>query len=78
MKYVPAAALLLVGIAVIGVGIVLMFKHQQYEADFQNHLLSEFHGDYRWRSIGDDHAGLGAVVVGAVMMAVSAMLARRT
>jgi drug/metabolite transporter (DMT)-like permease len=78
MKQVPAVALLLVGIGVIVVGVVLMFKHQQYEADFQNHLLSEFHGDYRWRSIGDDHAGLGAVVVGALMMTVSAVVARRT
>jgi drug/metabolite transporter (DMT)-like permease len=69
---------LYVGIVVIVVGVVLMFMHQHYEADFQNHLLERFGRDYHWRSIGDTYTGLGAVVVGALMMAVSALAFRRS
>jgi hypothetical protein len=32
---------------------------------------------YHWRSIGDTYTGLGAVAVGALMMAASAVLARK-
>jgi hypothetical protein len=76
MKRFSQAALMLVGFGVIVAGVVLMFKHQEYEVAFQNHLLSEFHGDYHWRSIGDAYTGIGAIVVGASMMAVSAVVAR--
>jgi uncharacterized membrane protein len=77
MKRITEAALLVVGFGVIVIGIVLMFMHQDYEADFQKQLLHEFHTDYHWRSIGDTYAGLGALAVGALMMAASAVLARK-
>ena len=72
MKRITEAALLVVGFGVIVIGIVLMFMHQDYEADFQKQLLHEFHTDYHWRSIGDTYTGLGAL-----MMAASAVLARK-
>jgi drug/metabolite transporter (DMT)-like permease len=77
MKQFSEAALLVVGFGVIVIGVVLMFTHQSYEASFQNHLLDRFDKDYHWRSIGDTYTGLGAVAVGALMMAASAVLARR-
>jgi uncharacterized membrane protein len=77
MKQYTEAALLVVGFGVIVIGIVLMFTHQAYEANFQNHLLDKFDKDYHWRSIGDSYTGLGALAVGALMMAASAVLARR-
>ncbi len=76
MRRFAEGALLVVGFGVIIIGIMLMFKHQEYEANFQNHLLSEFHNEYHWRSVGDTYTGVSAIVVGALMMAVSAVTAR--
>jgi hypothetical protein len=73
MKQFTEAALPVVGLGVIVIGVVLMFTHQAYEANFQNHLLDKFDKDYHWRSIGDSYTGLGAL-----MMAASAVLARKT
>jgi drug/metabolite transporter (DMT)-like permease len=76
MKRFSQAALMVVGFGVIVAGVLLIFRHEDYEVAFQNHLLSEFHGDYHWRSIGNAYTGIGAIVVGALMMAVSAVVAR--
>ncbi|MCP3440389.1 hypothetical protein [Bradyrhizobium sp. CCGUVB14] len=76
MKITAQVALMIMGIAVIVVGVVLMFRHQSQEAMFQDHLLAVFNTDYHWRSIGDAYSGIAAVAVGAVMMAVSALAAR--
>ena len=76
MKQFSQGALLVVGFGLVVVGVMLMFRHQEHQATFQNHLLSEFHGDYHWRSIGDPYIGLGAAAVGALTMAVGAVVAR--
>ena len=77
MKRLAEGALLGVGFCVIVVGLVLMFKHQILQAKFQNHLLSVFNADYKWHSIGEDYAGVATAIVGALMMAFSAVVARR-
>ena len=77
MRRYTEVALLVAGFGVIVIGISLMFTHQAYEVEFQKQLLGEFHKDYHWRSVGDSYTGLGAVAIGALMMAASAVLARK-
>jgi hypothetical protein len=72
MKDFSQGALLVVGIGLTVVGVVLMFTHQYYEANFQSYLLHEFHDNYHWRSFGDAYFGVSAIVVGGVMMAIVA------
>lgn len=76
MKLWSQIALVIVGISVIIVGVVLMFKHQAYENAFQHHLLAAFGHDYHWRSVGDAYTGIAAVTVGALMMTAAAIMAR--
>lgn len=72
----PVAGLMLMGIAVITIGGVLMFCQQAQEAHFQELLLSKFGHDYHWRSVGGTYTGLGALVVGALMMVLAALSPR--
>ena len=76
MKEFSQGAVLVAEIGLIVAGVVLMFMHQSYEATFQGYLLHEFHDNYHWRSFGDAYYGVSAIVVGAVMMAVAAIVAR--
>jgi hypothetical protein len=76
MKEYSQAALLVVGIGVIGAGFTLMFLHQSNEFEFQKSLLAVFRTDFHWRSIGTPYGGIAAVIVGAVMVAVAAITAR--
>jgi uncharacterized protein YjeT (DUF2065 family) len=74
MRQYSEAALLVAGIALVVVGAVLMFMHQDYEANFQQHLLDKFGPDYHWRSVGGAYFGLGAIIVGAFLMTASALV----
>ena len=76
MKEFSQGAVLVAGIGLVVAGVVLMFTHQSYEATFQGYLLYEFHDNYHWRSVGDAYFGVSAIVVGGVMMAVAAIVAR--
>jgi ABC-type phosphate transport system permease subunit len=76
MKELSLGSLLVVGIGLTIVGVVLMFTHQYYQANFQGYLLHEFHDNYHWRSFGDAYYGVSAIVVGGVMVAVAAIVAR--
>jgi uncharacterized protein YjeT (DUF2065 family) len=74
MRQYSEAALLVAGIALVVVGAVLMFMHQDHEANFQQHLLDKFGPDYHWRSVGGAYFGLGAIIVGAFLMTASALV----
>lgn len=76
MKGFSQGALLGAGVVLIIVGVVLMFTHQNHEVAFQNHLLDKYNDNYHWRSVGDAYFGVSAIVVGGVMMAVAAVVAR--
>ena len=76
MKGFSQGALLGAGVVLIIVGVVLMFTHQTQEVAFQHHLLDKYNDNYHWRSVGDAYFGVSAVVVGGVMMAVAAIVAR--
>lgn len=74
MKRLSEFALLAGGVALMVVGGVLMFMHQYYETNFQAKLLETFGQEYHWRPMGDASFGVSAIVVGALMVAVSAIL----
>jgi ABC-type phosphate transport system permease subunit len=74
MKRLSEFVLLAAGLALIVVGVRLMFDHQEAEVAFQQNLLEVFEKDYHWRSIGDANFGVSAIVVGALMVTVSATL----
>lgn len=76
MKRFSQFALMAVGLGVIITGLWLMHEHQANEFDFQKRLLNYMTTEYHWRSIGVAYGGIAAVVVGAVMMAVAAIVAR--
>lgn len=83
MRRFSEGALLVVGVLVVAAGVTLMFGYPMAELKFQHHLLDVFQKDYHWdhwRSIGEHYtgfAGLGAVIVGALMMALAAFLVPR-
>jgi hypothetical protein len=77
-KPLSQITLMAVGLGVIVVGLVLMFKHQSQQVMFQNNLLAVLKTDYHWLSIGDTYTGIAVVAVGAVMMAISAIVAARS
>ncbi len=74
MKRLSEFVLLAAGLALIVVGVRLMFDHQEADAAFQQSLLKVFGQDYQWRSIGDANFGVSAIVVGALMLTASAIL----
>jgi multisubunit Na+/H+ antiporter MnhB subunit len=76
MKEFSQGALLAAGVGVIVAGLVLMFMHQNHEVAFQLHLLDKYNDNYHWRSVGDAYFGVSAIVVGGVMMAAAAIVAR--
>ena len=76
MKQFSQGALLAAGVGLIVAGLVLMFTHQSQEVAFQNHLLDKYNDNYHWRSVGDAYFGISAIIVGGVMMAVAAVVAR--
>jgi len=76
MKEFSQGALLAAGVGVIVAGLVLMFMHQNHEVAFQLHLLDKYNDNYHWRSVGDAYFGVSGIVVGGVMMAVAAIVAR--
>jgi hypothetical protein len=69
--------LAVIGIGVIAAGLTLIFIHEQDELGFQVLLLwkSASADDYHWRSIGNSYAGIAAVAIGSLMMAVAAVIA---
>jgi hypothetical protein len=76
MKIFSQLMLIVVGLGVILAGFQLLFQHETNELAFQNNLLAVFKTEYHWRTIGIAYGGIAAVVVGAAMMAVSAIVAR--
>jgi drug/metabolite transporter (DMT)-like permease len=76
MKGFSLGALLGTGAVLILVGVVLMFTHQNHEVAFQLRLLDKYNDNYHWRSVGDAYFGVSAIIVGGVMMAVTAIVAR--
>ena len=76
MKEFSLGALLGTGAILIIVGVALMFTHQNQEVAFQLHLLDKYNDNYHWRSVGDAYFGVSGIVVGGVMMAVAAIVAR--
>jgi hypothetical protein len=80
LKRLSRSVLLLIGLGVIATGFGLLFAHLHDEMRFQDRLLDVFLKDYHWRSVGDSYtvfSGLGAVVVGALMVSLSVILAHR-
>ena len=76
MKVISQSVLLVVGIGVIYGGFQVMCQHQAREFEFQNSLLKVFQTGYHLQPIDVPYGGIAAVVVGAVMIAVAAIVAR--
>jgi hypothetical protein len=76
MKTFSQIALIVVGLGVIYFGGHLLLQREMNEFAFQKDLLATFKADYHWRSMGVAYGGIAAVIVGAVMMAVAAIVAR--
>ena len=76
MKVFSQIVLLFVGIGVIYAGFEVLRQHQASEFEFQKSLLNVFQTGYHLQAIDVPYGGIAAVVVGAVMIVIAAIVAR--
>ena len=76
MKVFSQIVLLLVGIGVIYAGFEVLLQHQASEFEFWKCLLAVFQTGYHLQAIDVPYGGIVAVIVGAVMIAIAAIVAR--